>query len=49
MTKSPDTEALGLRGLFAEARQAGDMAAARRYAERGLRPVVPTFRYEQEY
>ena len=36
MTKSPDTEALGLRGLFAEARQAGDMAAARRYAERGL-------------
>ena len=36
MTKSPDTEALGLRGLFSEARQAGDMAAARRHAERAL-------------
>lgn len=36
MTKSPDTEALGLRGLFAEARQSGDAAAARRYAERAL-------------
>jgi HemY protein len=36
MTKLPDTEALGLRGLFAEARQAGDAAAARRYAERAL-------------
>lgn len=36
MTKSPDTEALGLRGLFAEARQAGDIAAARRHAERAL-------------
>jgi HemY protein len=36
MTKSPDTEALGLRGLFAEARQSGDVAAARRYAERAL-------------
>lgn len=36
MTKSPDTEVLGLRGLFVEARQAGDMAAARRHAERGL-------------
>lgn len=36
MTKSPDTEALGLRGLFAEARQAGDVAAARRHAERAL-------------
>jgi HemY protein len=36
MTKSPDTEALGLRGLFAEARQSGDTAAARRYAERAL-------------
>jgi HemY protein len=36
MTKSPDTEALGLRGLFSEARQSGDMAAARRHAERAL-------------
>ena len=36
MTKSPDTEALGLRGLFSEARQAGDVAAARRHAERAL-------------
>ena len=36
MTKVPDTEALGLRGLFAEARQSGDAAAARRYAERAL-------------
>ena len=36
MTKSPDTEALGLRGLFAEARQAGDVGAARRHAERAL-------------
>ena len=36
MTKSPDTEALGLRGLFAEARQSGDMASARRHAERAL-------------
>jgi HemY protein len=36
MTKSPDTEALGLRGLFAEARQSGDVAAARRYAEQAL-------------
>ncbi len=36
MAKSPDTEALGLRGLFAEARQAGDTAAARAHAERAL-------------
>ena len=36
MTKSPETEALGLRGLFAEARQSGDVAAARRHAERAL-------------
>ena len=36
MTKSPDTEALGLRGLFSEARQSGDVAAARRHAERAL-------------
>lgn len=37
MLKSPQTEALGLRGLFAEARQAGDLAAARDYAERALK------------
>ena len=37
MAKSPDTEALGLRGLFAEARQAGDTAAARAHAERALK------------
>ena len=36
MTKSPDTEALGLRGLFADARQSGDAAMARTYAERAL-------------
>lgn len=36
MTKSPDTEALGLRGLFSEARQAGDVPTARRHAERAL-------------
>jgi HemY protein len=36
MTKSPDTEALGLRGLFADARQSGDDALARTYAERAL-------------
>ncbi|MFO1131467.1 MAG: heme biosynthesis HemY N-terminal domain-containing protein [Hyphomicrobiales bacterium] len=36
MTKSPDTEALGLRGLFSEARQAGEVATARRHAERAL-------------
>jgi HemY protein len=37
MTKSPETEALGLRGLFAEARQAGDATAARALAEKALR------------
>ncbi|HUR44010.1 MAG TPA: heme biosynthesis HemY N-terminal domain-containing protein [Aestuariivirga sp.] len=37
MTKSPDTEALGLRGLFSEARQAGDINAARIHAERALK------------
>ncbi len=36
MSKDPATEALGLRGLFVEARQSGDLAAARRYAERAL-------------
>ena len=37
MTKSPDTEALGLRGLFSEARQAGDIATARAQAERAIK------------
>jgi HemY protein len=37
MLKSPETEVLGLRGLFAEARQAGDIATARSLAERALK------------
>ncbi len=37
MTKSPDTEALGLRGLFAEARQNGDVTTAMAHAERALK------------
>jgi HemY protein len=37
MLKSPGTEALGLRGLFAEARQSGDIARARELAERALK------------
>jgi HemY protein len=37
MLKSPQTEALGLRGLFAEARQSGDLAAARGFAEKALK------------
>jgi HemY protein len=37
MTKSSDTEALGLRGLFSEARQIGDVAGAMAHAERALR------------
>lgn len=36
MTKSADTELLGLRGLFAEAKQIGDWATARTLAERAL-------------
>src|SRR5438132_1245227 len=36
MLKAPETEVLGLRGLFAEARQAGDIATARSLAERAL-------------
>lgn len=36
MTKSPETELLGLRGLFAEAKQAGDWPAARSIADRAL-------------
>lgn len=37
MLKTPETEALGLRGLFAEARQSGDLTAARGFAERALK------------
>ncbi len=37
MTKSSETEALGLRGLFAEARQNGDVSAAMTHAERALK------------
>lgn len=36
MTKLPETELLGLRGLFAEAKQSGDWAEARNIAERAL-------------
>jgi HemY protein len=36
MAKSPDTELLGLRGLFAEARQSGDLVAALQHAEKAL-------------
>jgi HemY protein len=37
MAKSTDTEALGLRGLFSEARQTGDVSGAMAHAERALR------------
>jgi HemY protein len=37
MAKSPETELLGLRGLFADAQQAGDWAAARNHAETALK------------
>lgn len=36
MLKLPDTEALGLRGLFLEAQRTGDTAAARRLVERAV-------------
>jgi HemY protein len=36
MAKSPETELMGLRGLFAEARQSGDLVAALGHAERAL-------------
>ena len=36
MTKSPDTELLGLRGLFSEAQRSGDLGAALKHAERAL-------------
>jgi HemY protein len=36
MAKNPATEVLGLRGLFAEAKQSGDLAAAIQHAEKAL-------------
>jgi HemY protein len=36
MLSAPDTEQLGLRGLFLEAERAGEPAAARQFAERAL-------------
>ncbi len=36
MAKSPETEVFGLRGLFSEARAAGDLVAALHHAERAL-------------
>jgi HemY protein len=43
MAKEPDTELLGLRGLFSEARNAGDLVAALAFAERAtkLNPRLP--------
>lgn len=43
MAKSPDTELLGLRGLFAEARSAGDLVEALKLAEKAmaLNPRLP--------
>ncbi len=37
MAQSPETELLGLRGLFADAQQAGDWPAARSHAETALK------------
>jgi HemY protein len=37
MLSSPDTEQLGLRGLFLEARREGEKEAARQFAERALK------------
>ncbi len=36
MAKSPETELMGLRGLFSEARQTGDLVAALHHAEKAL-------------
>jgi HemY protein len=36
MAKSPETEVFGLRGLFVEARNSGDLVAALKHAERAL-------------
>jgi HemY protein len=37
MAKNPETELLGLRGLFADAQQAGDWSAARTHAETAIK------------
>lgn len=36
MAKDPETELMGLRGLFSEARQSGDLVAALQHAEKAL-------------
>jgi HemY protein len=36
MAKAPDTELLGLRGLFSEAQRSGDLASALKHAEKAL-------------
>ncbi len=36
MAKNPETEVLGLRGLFSEAKQSGDLAEAIKHAEKAL-------------
>lgn len=36
MAKDPETELMGLRGLFAEARQSGDLVAALQHAEKAM-------------
>jgi HemY protein len=43
MAKSPDTELFGLRGLFSEARNSGDLVAALKHAEKALKlnPRLP--------
>ena len=40
MLQDTETEALGLRGLFVQARQEGDLEQARAYAERALRHIA---------
>lgn len=43
MLESPETRALGLRGLYVEARRAGDIEGSRRFAEEAAaqRPTLP--------
>lgn len=47
MLAAPDTEVLGLRGLFLEAQHEGESEAARQYAERALR-LNPTLGWPAE-
>lgn len=47
MLASPDTEVLGLRGLFLEAQQEGEREAARQFAERAVR-LNPTLAWPVE-